>query len=368
MNKKTNSNIKLSSIHGASLLRKQINKRINLLSVDNIIQIFNEIELARQKNVRINKTTNKLQTIIELSDKIIKSNKAQLNLNLLNKNQFNLNLSKSENLNNLNNKLTKPNLNETNSILKLKLNESNSILMNQRQYIRLLSPFNSKLASYTNHFYTFTNRPYKQINKNLNNIYTICKSAFLNMSSIISKPIILINPNLIKITLFYYWKPLRNKYYNSNLHSNFVILYYNKLENLINLLSQLFGKSVELELIRIYSPKNESNILANLIGILSNFIKFRYIHKKLFKVRKNKKVNTGFSNRYNKPSILSGIYLKLAGRVLTQRLQRRVKSKIVQKGSLARTNTRVININRFVNKNKRGTFSITIKTGQTIKD
>jgi len=355
MNKQTNSNIKLSSIHGASLLRKQRNKGIILLSVDNLIQIYNEIVLARQKNVRSNKTKNQLQTIIELSDTIIKSNKSQLNL--LNKNQFNLNFSNSENLNNLNNKLTKP-----------ILNESNSILMNQRQYIRLLSPFNSKLASYTNHIYTFTNRPYKQINKNLNNIYTICKSAFLNMSSIISKPIVLINPNLIKITLFYYWKPLRNKYYNSNLHSNFLILYYNKLEILVYLLSQLFGKSVELELIRIYSPQNESNILANLIGILSNFIKFRYIHKKLLKVRKTKTLKTGFSNRYNKPSILSGIYLKLAGRVLTQRLQRRVKSKIVQKGSLARTNTRVININRFVNKNKRGTFSITIKTGHKIKD
>lgn len=362
MNKQTNSNIKLSSIFGAPLLRKQRNKGIILLSVDNIKQIYNEIELARQKNIRSKKAKTKLQTIIELSDTIIKSNKAQLNL--LNKNQFNLNLSKSENLNNLNNKLTKPIINESNSIL----NESNSILMKQRQYIRLLSPFNSKLASYTNHIYTFTNRPYKQINKNLNNIYTICKSAFLNMSSIISKPIVLIKPNLIKITLFYYWKPLRNKYYNSNLHSKFLIFYYNKLEILVNLLSNLFEKSVELELIRIYSPKNESNILANLIGILSNFIKFRYIHNKLFKVRKNKKLNTGFRNRYNKPSILSGIYLKLAGRVLTQRLQRRVKSKIVQKGSLARTNTRVININRFVNKNKRGTFSITIKTGHTIKD
>jgi hypothetical protein len=104
-----------------------------------------------------------------------------------------LNLSKSENLNNLNKELTKTISNET-----------NEILMNELQYIGLLSPFNSKLASYTNHIYTFTNRPYKQINKNLNNIYIICKSAFLNMSSIISKPIILINPNIIKITLFYY--------------------------------------------------------------------------------------------------------------------------------------------------------------------
>ena len=362
MNKQTNSNIKLSPIYGLSLLRKHIDKGITDISVENIIQRYKEIELESKKYVSKKKAKKKLQIIIELSDMIIKSNKSQLNLNLLNKSQLNLNLSKSEIFNNKNTELTKP-----------ILNKSNSILMNEQQYIRLLSPFNSKLTSYTNHIYTFTDRPYKQINKNLNNIYTICKSAFLNMSSIISKPIVLINPNLIKITLFYYWKPLRTKYYNSNWHSKFLILYYNKLEKLVELLSKLFKKSVELELIRIYSPQTESNILANLIGILSNFIKFRYIHKKLFKVSKTKtkNLNKGLSNRFNNnklPSFLSGIYLKLAGRVLTQKLQRRVKSKIVQKGSLARTKARLINTNRFVNKNKRGTFSITIKTGHFIND
>ena len=76
--------------------------------------------------------------------------------------------------------------------------------MNEQQYIKLISPFNSKLTSFNNHIYTFTNRSYKQINKNLYNLYTICKSVFLNMSSIISKPIVSINPNLLKITLFYY--------------------------------------------------------------------------------------------------------------------------------------------------------------------
>jgi hypothetical protein len=90
---------------------------------------------------------------------------------------------------------------------------------------------------------------------------------------------------------------------------------------------------------------------------------------KLFKV--SKILNKGFNNRFtnNKlPSFLSGIYLKLAGRVLTQKIQRRVKSKVIQKGSLAKTKARIININRFVNKNKRGTFSITIKTGHIIND
>jgi hypothetical protein len=188
MNKNTYSNINLSHIYGLSLLRKHINKGITNISVENIIQKYDEIILESKKNISSKKINTKLQTIIISSDMIIKSDEPQLNL--LNKNQFNLNLSKS---NNLNNELTK-----------LILNTSNSILMNKRQYIRLLSPFNTKLASYTNHIYTFTNRPYKQINKNLNNIYIICNSAFLNMSSIISKPIVLINPNLIKITLFYY--------------------------------------------------------------------------------------------------------------------------------------------------------------------
>jgi hypothetical protein len=128
---------------------------------------------------------------------------------------------------------------------------------------------------------------------------------------------------------------------------------------------------VELELIRIYSPQNESNILANLIGILSNFIKFRYIHMKLLKVSKIKNFNKRLNNRNfnNKiPSILSGIFLKLAGKVLTQRIQKRVKSKVIQFGSLARTKATIINTNRFVNKNKRGTFSITLKIGHIVNN
>ena len=358
MNKNLYSNIKISLIYGLSILRKHINKGITDLSVENIKNKYTEIELENKKTVNSKKTNKSLQTIIKLSDKITNTNKYQLNF--LNKDQFNLNLSKLNSWNNLNKGLTKTNL-----------NESNLILMNEQQYIRLISPFNSKLAKITNDIYTFTNKSYKQINQNLNNLYTICKSAFLNMSSIISKPIISINPNLLKITLFYYWKPLKNKYYNSNLHSKFLILYYNKLEKLVNLLSKLFKKSVELELIRIYSPQNESNILANLIGILSNFIKFRYIHMKLFKVSKIKNINKGFNNRFSNnkiPSFLSGIYLKLAGKVLTQRIPKRVKSKVIQLGSLARTKARIININRFVNKNKRGIFSLTIQTGHIIND
>jgi Mitochondrial ribosomal protein (VAR1) len=92
---------------------------------------------------------------------------------------------------------------------------------------------------------------------------------------------------------------------------------------------------------------------------------------KLFKLSKFKNLYKRFNNRYSNnkiPSSLSGIYIKLAGRVLTQKIQKRVKSQIVQKGSLARTKAKSININKFVSKNKRGSFSITIKTGHIINN
>jgi hypothetical protein len=180
MNIYKNSNIKLSLNYGVPL--NYINKGITNISEGNIPK---EIKLENKTNINNKKADINLQTLIKLSDKIININRSQLNL--LNKNKISLDLS------NLNNELTKVNL-----------NKSNTIFINEQQYIKLISPFNSKLASFANNMYTFTNKPYKQINKNLDNLYILCKSAFLNMSSIISKPIVSINPNLIKITLFYY--------------------------------------------------------------------------------------------------------------------------------------------------------------------
>src|ERR1700753_60328 len=165
--------------------------------MDSLIEnMYKGKKLENNKILSLKKATKFTQLIIKLSDNIIYTNKSLLNLE--NKNENNLNISKSENLKNLNKELKKNKKNKN------KLNKSRLIFMNGPQYIRLISPFNFKLASMNNNIYTFTNKSYKQINKNLHNLYIICKSAFLNMSSIISKPIISINSNLIKITLFYY--------------------------------------------------------------------------------------------------------------------------------------------------------------------
>lgn len=191
MNDKTNTNIKLSHFYGIPFFNKFRKEGMIDISIENIFNRLNETELDNKTHLSNKKATKIFKPIITLSDKII--NTKNTNLNLLNKNQYNLNISNSKNNKDLNKELKKFNL-----------NESKLILMNEQQYIRLISPFNFKLANVNNHIYTFTNKSYKQINKNLYNLYIICKSAFLNMSSIISKPIISNYPNLIKITLFYY--------------------------------------------------------------------------------------------------------------------------------------------------------------------
>jgi hypothetical protein len=172
-------------------LKNFINKGKMDSSIENI---FKKKELGNNKFLNSKKVTKITQLIIKLSDNIIYTNKSLINF--LKQNEYNLNISKTDKLENLN----KENL----FLSTPKLNVSRLIFMNEQQYMRLISPFNFKLASISNHIYTFTNKSYKQINKNLHNLYIICKSAFLNMSSIISKPIITINSNKIKITLFYY--------------------------------------------------------------------------------------------------------------------------------------------------------------------
>src|SRR6266849_2148571 len=155
MNNIKNLNMKLSVNNNLPNLKNLINKGKMDSSIENMFKVT---ELENNKFLSNKKTTKITQLIIKLSDKIIYSNKTLFNL----------------------------------------------LYRNEQQYIKLISPFNFKLASFSTNIYTFTNKSYKQINKNLHNLYIICKSAFLNMSSIISKPIIEINSNIIKITLFYY--------------------------------------------------------------------------------------------------------------------------------------------------------------------
>jgi Mitochondrial ribosomal protein (VAR1) len=228
--------------------------------------------------------------------------------------------------------------------------------INLNKYIKSISKYNSETVKYQNIVYQFNNKGIQNSSVGINkNVFTLLESTFLSMSSLISKPIIVITPNKVVIQLFYYL----NKYYSNNklLNNN------DKLQSLCLNLSKIYQKPVELELDRLHYPYYDSNILSNMIGLISNIVKLRFIIKKLFKIAKIKKTNK-FINKYSIiPSYLSGFKIRVAGRLLTQRVIPRLTVKTIQRGNLAKGKAQFVDSARFSNKNKRGSFSITVTMG-----
>jgi Mitochondrial ribosomal protein (VAR1) len=293
-----------------------------------------------------------------------------------NKIQINKNTIKLLNLNN--NNLQSVQWTAPNSLGDLGLGSSPNLKPQVQKEIKLYKYINSifeyknELVKYQNIVYQFNkNNKVKQnssvgINKN---VFTLLESTFLSMSSLISKPIIIITPNKVVIQLFYYL----NKY-NANsvgldqrstnpTNNKLLNLNNDKLQSLCLNLSKIYQKPVELELDRLHYPYYDSNILSNMIGLISNIVKLRFIIKKLFTIAKIKKTNN-FSNKYSiLPSYLSGFKIRVAGRLLTQRVIPRLTVKTIQRGTLARGKAQFVDSARFSNKNKRGSFSITVTMG-----
>jgi hypothetical protein len=226
-------------------------------------------------------------------------------------------------------------------------------------YFNSISEYKNETVKYQNIVYLFNknNKGLQNSSVGINkNVFRLLESTFLSMSSLISKPIIIITPNKVVIQLFYYL----NKFYSNNKLLN---INNDKLQSLCLNLNKIYKKPVELELDRLHYPYFDSHILSNMIGLISNIVKLRFIIKKLFSIAKIKNTNK-FNNNYSIiPSYLSGFKIKVAGRLLTQRVIPRLTVKTIQRGTLARGKAKFVDSARFTNKNKRGSFSITVTMG-----
>lgn len=334
---------------------KKIERNLINSNIKNSLLLNNSSLIETSSNE--NMLTNIKKDLLNKTNIMIPRNKETIN------NQINENLLTRTNYINTN---LKNNINlPLNIIGKPALNESNI------NYLSLITKFNPEVAKVKNTLFNFnlTN------NKILKNVYTILEYSFKSMSSLISKPYLYINQDKIIIHLFFYKKVLPNfnlykkewniKEIKANQKLPFLTLNKTKLENLCALLSKIFNKSVELELTQLHHPYHEPNILVNALGSIVNKIKLRKILNKLFKavVIKNP---TRMINRKRfslVPCLLSGLSIKVAGRVMTQRVVPRKTVKFTQKGSLSRTKSIFVENARFTNKNKRGSFSITVSSG-----
>ena len=233
---------------------------------------------------------------------------------------------------------------------------------------------------------------------NIKNVYTFLENSFKGMSSLISKPIYNITSDKVIIQLFVFNIPFSLAVSSALLHKNkngltimsaphpildqpfvqsegdegikninkFLSINNEKLNIICNILSKYFKKPVELELIQLKYPYYNSNIFVNFLGFIINDIKSRKIFSKLFKkaiiinpTKNIKKIRFSIL-----PALLSGMKIKIAGRIMTNRIIPRKTINIFNRGALARNKVIFLDTARFTNKNKRGAYSITISTGQ----
>jgi hypothetical protein len=248
-------------------------------------------------------------------------------------------------------------------------------------------------------------------NKKIQNIFTLLEYAFRGMSCLISKPVYMETPQKLIINLFYFLIPGRgakvkkikrirratvpiatslngieipkgsgntlnnkNSYFsgklnNKNKHQRKVTVKnlftpknIQKLNNLCTILSRLLKKSIELDLVRLHLPYFDDNILVKAIGIMSKKIHVRNIIKYIFSktVIHSKRVNNLTNKGSIIPSFLSGIKIKIGGRLMSQRVIPRLSTRIIQRGAIAKGKVNYVDWSRVNLKNKRGAYSITV--------
>jgi len=258
-------------------------------------------------------------------------------------------------------------------------------------------------------------------NKNLSlktdkeNATILLKYFFTSVSCLIAKPVFKISPNKVNIHLPFY-KPSRVEFDNTylmsalnstNINENILTLKpkaENELENQVNkirnrpvkvykpnfkylayMLSQIFNKEVELELIPLQYPYHDSNILAQLIGLNSNKYNFNRMLKTLFNkayiiTNENNSLFEGLAANSKMEmetvnaatSQLTGIKIKIAGRLTTQRIVPKATVKTAYKGSLSSNsfNNKIqnsfVDSAKYTSKNKIGAYTVTVTLGHKI--
>ena len=236
-----------------------------------------------------------------------------------------------------------------------KINLAN--ILNQR-YLKTFSTLDIELAQNQNTMFEFTPKTlnFKILSKN---VYKILESSLFEMSSIISRPHFYVSPNNVIINLFYYAVNKNNKIKNDKT----VDLNINNLQGLTSKLSRYFKKPITLELTKLYSVSNKSQILAHVLGKLGlsrkrSFARIigRFLSRQSEKIFFRKSINK-FSGA------ITGVYIKLGGRLLRGKIVPRRTVKKIQYGSLARSKSNYITNARIIQKNKRGSFSFTVAIG-----
>ena len=144
-------------------------------------------------------------------------------------------------------------------------------------------------------------------------------------------------------------------------------VYFNKFKLICEILSNNFNKPVELQLTRLHHPYHDSNILVNLLDLnIKNKKKnANWAIKNIYSKKAIKDLNDpALSPIKNIPAFLSGLNIKIAGRLMREPIIPRITTKVFEKGAIATGKVNYLDVASITNKNKKGAYTIKIKSGQ----
>ena len=145
------------------------------------------------------------------------------------------------------------------------------------------------------------------------------------------------------------------------------VIFGNLFQLIIEIITRKFNKPVVFQLIRLHNPYHDTNILANLLSlnIRNKRKKSRIAINKIYSNKAVKTLNDPNLKSVNLiPAFLSGLNLKIGGRLMKEPIIPRLTTKNFERGAISPGKVNYLDIATITNKNRKGAYSITIKSAQ----
>lgn len=146
---------------------------------------------------------------------------------------------------------------------------------------------------------------------------------------------------------------------------NLAEVFINKFKIIIEILTRKFNKPVVFQITRLHNPFFDSNILVNLLSlnIRNKRKKSRIAINKIYSNKAVKNLNEHNLKSINLiPAFLSGLKLKIGGRLMKEPIIPRLTTKNFERGATSPGKVNYLDIANITNKNKKGANTITIKS------
>jgi Mitochondrial ribosomal protein (VAR1) len=141
-----------------------------------------------------------------------------------------------------------------------------------------------------------------------------------------------------------------------------------KFKLICEILSNKFKKPVELHLVRIHQPFHDSNILVNLLSLNIRRNKKFKTNVKIEKLYAKKAVKNLYDYSNNSvnfiPTFLSGIKIRIGGRLLREPMIPRITTKKFERGASSPGKVNFLDTATITKKNRKGSYTIKISSGQ----